>query len=125
MTFLFLTKLIFLFSDGDSILKAFLKETANMSADDRAKSLENNKVDVSVQQKLGFNLLLFHFNLFITCCTTKSEKWIWCLNTRVMTKSMISIKKNNETIHNISKFVNLITCEACSHLGALCSFKLL
>ncbi|XP_037546414.1 ubiquitin carboxyl-terminal hydrolase isozyme L1 isoform X2 [Nematolebias whitei] len=29
--------------DGDSVLNAFLKETANMSADDRAKCLENNK----------------------------------------------------------------------------------
>ncbi|XP_013876154.1 ubiquitin carboxyl-terminal hydrolase isozyme L1 [Austrofundulus limnaeus] len=29
--------------DGDSVLNAFLKETANMSADDRAKCLENNE----------------------------------------------------------------------------------
>lgn len=36
--------LLLVFSDTDSALKKFLDETANMSADDRAKNLENNKV---------------------------------------------------------------------------------
>lgn len=36
--------LLLVFSDGDSALKKFLDETAKMSADDRAKQLENNKV---------------------------------------------------------------------------------
>lgn len=36
--------LLFVFSDTDSALKKFLDDTANMSADDRAKQLENNKV---------------------------------------------------------------------------------
>uniref|UniRef100_A0A3Q2ZRT6 Ubiquitin carboxyl-terminal hydrolase n=1 Tax=Kryptolebias marmoratus TaxID=37003 RepID=A0A3Q2ZRT6_KRYMA len=48
--------------DGDSVLNAFLKETASMSADERAKHLENNKVR-------GLGLLSdkvnFHFNAFV------------------------------------------------------------
>lgn len=38
------------FSDAGSALKKFLEETANMSPDDRAKHLEQNKV------RLGFNM---------------------------------------------------------------------
>lgn len=36
--------LLLVFSDSDSALKKFLDETAKMSADDRAKQLEKNKV---------------------------------------------------------------------------------
>lgn len=36
--------LLLVFSESDSALKKFLDETANMSADDRAKHLEKNKV---------------------------------------------------------------------------------
>lgn len=38
-----------LISGTGSILKKFLDETANMSADDRAKHLENNKVNKQVK----------------------------------------------------------------------------
>lgn len=36
--------LLLVFSDSGSVLKKFLDETANMSADDRAKHLEKNQV---------------------------------------------------------------------------------
>lgn len=51
--------LLFVFSDTDSALKKFLDETANMSADDRAKQLENNKVQLVMLLYALFNVKLY------------------------------------------------------------------
>lgn len=53
-----------MFSDSDSALKKFLDETANMSADDRAKHLENNQVGHALLKQLyvvsiQFNIMKF------------------------------------------------------------------
>lgn len=58
--------LLFVFSDTDSALKKFLDETANMSADDRAKQLENNKVQLVMLLYALLNVKLWQSTYYTT-----------------------------------------------------------